>query len=273
MAKQIVRNYLIFRFISILPVSLLFATYVLFLKENQMTLMEIGFINVSYMLSIFLFEIPTGVVADIFGRKISILIGMAITSVSLLIYFFTYNFTGFIIAEVIMAFGTSFVSGALDAWVKDSLSHNGVNKKMGGIFSKGEILQQVAIIIGGTSGALLANVTLRYLWLVSALFSAISILPAYFLLKEEYFVRRSLTFKSSLTEIKKIATDSILHGFNNKIVRRLIIVSSLFLLTTQGLNMLWSLVAEERLGIWSLSFIWPGICLFVVVGLFITKKY
>lgn len=272
MAKKIVRDYLIFRFISMLPISLMFATYVLFLKENQLALAEIGLINFAYMISIFLFEIPTGVVADIFGRKISILIGIVIVAVSLFVYFFSYSLSGFIIAEVIMALGSSFGSGALDAWVKDTLSQNGFNKSLGGVFSSGEIVTQSAVIIGGTAGALYANISLRNIWLISAVICIVILVPSYFLLKEDYFKKQKLTLSSGWRQMKQIAIDSIEYGYKKKTVWQLIVIYALFVFAVQSLNMQWALVAEQKAGTWVLSIIWPSICVFIMVGLVIAKK-
>ena len=93
-----------------------------------MSMAEVGIINFMFMVGIFFLEIPTGVVADLFGRKISVIWGVVFAGIGCFVYYFSYSFWLFVTAELVIALGHCFISGALDAWVKDSLDFNGYKK-------------------------------------------------------------------------------------------------------------------------------------------------
>lgn len=266
MEKKIIRSYNLFQFLYVFPRSFCFATYVLFLRANKLSFAEIGWVNFAFMVGIFIFEVPTGVVADYFGRKCSILIGMAIETIGLFIYFFTADFWGFIIAEIILAIGMSFVSGAIDAWVKDSLDFNGSTKKIGVVFSQGEAFSRMAMIFGGLAGGIIGNYSLRAPWLAAAILSALSITLAIKLIDESYFVKRKMGIKESFIGMKNIARDSIRFGYQNKVVWSLIVIFSFCTVGNQAINMQWSVLFEKQLGLISIGPIWAAISIFSLLG-------
>ena len=71
------------------------ATYALFLLSNGLTVLQMNLVNTAFMIGNFIFEIPTGVYADFFGRKKSYLIHAALLSLSGFIYFFSRSFCTF----------------------------------------------------------------------------------------------------------------------------------------------------------------------------------
>jgi len=66
-----------------------------------------------------LFEVPTGAIADIYGRKFSVLLGYAIEGIGYLSLFFIQDFYAVLLAFAIIGFGTTFSSGAKEAWITD----------------------------------------------------------------------------------------------------------------------------------------------------------
>lgn len=121
------RQFLIFTFITRLAFAFSFATYVMFLISRGATLIEISLINISFMIAIAVSEIPTGIFADLVGRKHSFLISNLIMAAGLMIYFFSHNFWMFIAAEMIAGIGMTFRSGALEAWVVDAVAESGAD--------------------------------------------------------------------------------------------------------------------------------------------------
>lgn len=66
-----------------------------------------------------IFEIPTGIVADSYSRKYSIIIGFIMTGIGFLIEGFMPNFIFLLIAQAIWGIGSTFISGSLQAWIVD----------------------------------------------------------------------------------------------------------------------------------------------------------
>ena len=73
------------------------------------------------MFWIFVLEIPTGVVADKYGRKTSIILGGLFSAISISIFGFINNYWAFFLAEFIGALGFALLSGADKALIYDSL--------------------------------------------------------------------------------------------------------------------------------------------------------
>ncbi len=103
MTQKIIRNYATFMLLEGIALSFFFGTYTLFLFDKGLNLFEINFINFSFMTANFLLEIPTGAIADLIGRKKSVVIGLAIYSFSFFIYFLSDSFWQFLLAEIIGA--------------------------------------------------------------------------------------------------------------------------------------------------------------------------
>jgi MFS family permease len=105
----------------------------------------------------FLFEIPTGVIADRFGRKTSLILSGLVTGIAALIYASYANFWIFALGEVLWAIGSTLASGADSALVYDSLKQNNGEKKSKSIFNRIESIGLVAMMISAPLGSLVAK--------------------------------------------------------------------------------------------------------------------
>jgi len=122
---------------------------------------EIFILKAIYSVAVVLMEIPSGWMADVWGRKKTLLLGSILSSTGVLIYCFSYGFLVFVLAEIILGIGHSFVSGADSAMLYDSLKADKrtdkYTKEEGRITSFGNFAEAIAGIIGG----FLAVVSLR----------------------------------------------------------------------------------------------------------------
>jgi len=96
----------------------------------------------------FLFEIPTGVVADIYSRRLSILIGVALIGCGFLLEGSIPEFWAVIGAQVLWGIGYTFTSGATEAWITDEVGEEAV----GPVFLRGGQMW----LVGGLAGTLLS---------------------------------------------------------------------------------------------------------------------
>ncbi len=95
--------------------------FVLYLKTKGITIMQVMLLQAVYCIMVFTLEIPTGAIADQIGRKKTIAIGSAFGVAGILYYAFAETFTGFILAEIILALGTVMISGADISIIYDTL--------------------------------------------------------------------------------------------------------------------------------------------------------
>src|SRR5262245_53795518 len=93
--------------------------YPLFLLSRNLDLFQINVVLSTYFLSTFLCEVPTGAVADVYGRKVSFILSCFTRMVAFILYFFADGFIDCLIAEMIDGVGFTLASGSLQAWAVD----------------------------------------------------------------------------------------------------------------------------------------------------------
>ena len=133
--------------------SFFMVTYVLFLSEKGMDLLQINLINTCYMIAVILAELPTGSFADSFGRHRSFSLSFFLMALSTFIYFVSGSFMLFVLAEVVAALGHTFFSGSIEAWLVDSLKARGEEYRQAEIFRHETAFHSFGIIAGVMFGA------------------------------------------------------------------------------------------------------------------------
>ncbi len=156
---------------------------VLFYQGNGMNMQDIFVLKAIYSVAIVTMEIPSGWMADIWGRKKTLIMGSILGSAGFFIYSFSYGFWAFAVAEIILGVGHSFISGADSALLFDSLKADSRTKQYtrleGRMASAGNFAEAIAGVIGG----FLAAISLRTPFFFQFGVAAIAI-PAAFALIE-----------------------------------------------------------------------------------------
>lgn len=134
---------------------------VLFYQGNGLTMQDIFTLKAVYSIAIVVFEIPSGYLADVLGRKKTLIIGTILGFLGFVVYDFSFTFWSFLIAELILGFGQSLISGADSALLYDSLKAMDKQDKYlkfeGRMVSVGNFAEAIAGILGGV----LAEISLR----------------------------------------------------------------------------------------------------------------
>ena len=102
---------------------------VVYYLSKGLTYTQIGIATSVLTVGFFLFEIPTGIVADKMSRKLSVLVGFTINIMAMIFLIFLKGFSMLIIYSITASFGATFVSGSLQAWLYDNLKHLGREKE------------------------------------------------------------------------------------------------------------------------------------------------
>jgi len=115
-------------------------------------------LNAWFMLWGCALEVPTGAVADRFGRKVSAVLGCAFGALAVLVYVSAPRFEVFLAAEVVMALSYALVSGAEDALLYESLAALGRSGEVQRVAARAESLKLTGIVLGALGGAWLSSV-------------------------------------------------------------------------------------------------------------------
>ena len=211
-----------------LAVSLIWGIDTIFLLSAGLTNFQAFSVNAFFTLGQVLFEVPTGIIADKYGRRTSYLLGAITLSISTGFYIFMWNikgpFWGWAISSALLGLGYTFFSGALEAWLVDALNFTKFKGKLEDVFAKGQIVGGVAMLIGSICGGLIAqysNISIPYYLRSSILF--LNFLTAFILMKDIGF--KPIKTKSALNDIKKIFNASLHYGFKNPPVRWMMLSS------------------------------------------------
>ncbi|MDB4126858.1 MFS transporter [Flavobacteriales bacterium] len=126
---------------------------VLFFQEHSLTLTEVMILQSIYSFSVALFEIPSGFIADVFGRKRTIVLSTIFTFIGFLVFSFFGGFYAFAIAQVLVGIGGSLMSGSDSAIIYDTLletnSKTTYTKIEGRAYAIGNFSEAFAGILGG----------------------------------------------------------------------------------------------------------------------------
>ncbi|MFQ6009589.1 MAG: MFS transporter [Candidatus Aenigmatarchaeota archaeon] len=131
---------------------------------------QIFLLQAWFMASIFFLEIPTGTIADRYGRKASIALAAFVNAAAALIYANTTNFFVFMFAEFLWATAFALLSGADQALLYDTLKKIRKQKIAKKVFARYQQAGSIGIILGAPLGSMIAAATtLRMPVLLSAL--------------------------------------------------------------------------------------------------------
>lgn len=131
---------------------------VLFYQDNGLSLTQIMLIQSFTSIIFFLFEVPSGYFADLYGRKLSLLLTGVFSAIAMLSFALGTNLYHFLIAASLWAMAGVFVSGADSSFLYDTLvdlGEEGTYKKhWGNIIFYYSIGMALASILGGFFGGM-----------------------------------------------------------------------------------------------------------------------
>jgi DHA3 family tetracycline resistance protein-like MFS transporter len=93
-----------------------------------LTPVQLILVGTTLELSAFVFEVPTGIVADVYSRRLSIIIGYIIMGIGFLVEGFFPFFATILLAQAIWGLGYTFTSGATQAWITDEIGEDEANR-------------------------------------------------------------------------------------------------------------------------------------------------
>lgn len=119
--------------------------------------LQIVLIGTALELTYFLFEVPTGVVADMYSRRLSVIIGTFLLGAGFVIMGSVPSFEVLLLSQVVCGIGYTFLSGAEEAWIADEVGE----ERAGGVFVRGAQASQIGGLIGIVLAVVLASVWLQ----------------------------------------------------------------------------------------------------------------
>jgi MFS family permease len=230
---------------------------------NPLQLVLLGTVS---EIAIFLFEVPTGVVADTYSRRLSVIIGLLLAGASFVVAGLVAIFWVILAAAILRGIAGTFLSGAEEAWITDEHGVDGIGR----IFLRGTQWSYVGAIVGAVLGVAVATVDLGAALVFGGLVTFATGLACILVMPEHGFARRPVEERTS--PLRALRTTAVTGG---RLVRGhhvLLLIVAITVFTgaaSEGLDRLWEAHLIQGVGLpelWGLDpVVWFGV--FNVVGL------
>ena len=227
-ARRVQRTYLLLTLFSTLAASFIWGINTLFLLDAGLSNAEAFAANAFFTAGMVIFEVPTGALADAWGRRTSYLLGSATLLLSTLLYLAMWwthaPMWGWAIASILLGLGFTFFSGATEAWLVDALAFSGYKEGLEKVLARGQVVGGTAMLGGSVAGGVVAQVTdLGVPYIIRSVCLGLTFVVAFFLMKDLGFTpNRS---KGMLDEVRSVVRASIDNGWRNPPVRWLMLAA------------------------------------------------
>jgi MFS transporter, DHA3 family, tetracycline resistance protein len=183
----------------------------------------------------FLFEVPTGVIADVYSRRKSVIIGVILIGMGFMLEGAFPILITILAAQVVWGIGSTFTSGAEQAWIADEMGEEGIGR----VYLRGAQLGQVGALIGIFLSVAIASIQLNLALLVGgALFVLLGVFLILFMPETNFqgtprgerssFQSMADTFKGGLSAVR-----------GKPVLVTILVIAAFWGMASEGFDRLW----------------------------------
>ena len=156
-SQRSLQVFLIGRFATGLSWEMFLVTYMVYYVQTiGLDPLQLVLMGTVLEAAILLFEVPTGIVADMFSRRLSIIIGTILMGLSFIAMAFWKPFGLILLAQALWGIGFTFTSGAEQAWITDEIGESNA----AAVFLRGTQMELAGAFFGLAAGVLLGSLAL-----------------------------------------------------------------------------------------------------------------
>ena len=272
-SRRILVGYFTLAGLYTLSAALIWGVNTLFLLDAGLSFLEVFIANAAFSAGMVVFEIPTGVVADTLGRRISFLLSVSVLGTTTLMYVglaqVGAGVVGFALVSVLMGLGFTFYSGAMEAWLVDALAATGYRGLLDRVFARGQQITGAAMLVGTVGGGLLGQINLSIPYLVRSGLLAAVFVVAYVVMHDVGFTPRRVTAGELPGEVARNARAGVEFGWRQRPLRLLMLAGA-----AQSVFLMWGFYASQPYllelldsdAVWIAGFVAAGVALATIVG-------
>lgn len=205
--------YLVLTLFNTLATSFIWGINTLFLLDAGLSNAQAFLANAFFTIGQVLFEVPTGMVADIRGRRTSYLLGTLTLAVSTLLYLGAWMvhapFWAWAFSSILLGLGFTFFSGATEAWLVDAMAYSEYKGEMESVFAKGQAVSGIAMLAGSVAGGFIAQFSqLGVPYILRAAFLLVDFGVAIFFMRDWGFTpEKSVNLGADIRKLFAISVD------------------------------------------------------------------
>lgn len=230
------KTYMIYTGATSFLLSLMFTMtsiyYIETVKANPLQLVLIGTVLET---ACFLSEIPTGIVADIYSRKLSIVIGVVMIGIGFILESLIPLYWIVLLSQVIWGVGATFLSGAEEAWIADEVG----DKDLEGLFMKSTQVGQIFSILGVAVSGIVGSISVRLPMIVSGVLFVVLALFLKLFMPENGFKPTPMEDKNTWEKMGHTLSGGLRAIRKSTILMSILGIALIYGLYSEGIDRLW----------------------------------
>ena len=231
------RVYLTLEFVSSLLFSLIFTVNMVYqVTVVQLTPFQLVLMGTILETSVFVFEVPTGVLADVKSRRLSVIIGYCLIGAGFVLEGSLPLFWTVALAQVVWGLGYTFTSGATQAWIADEVGEERAGEAFLQGAQAGRIGALAAIPISIALGTIAVNLPIVIGGGLMILLSIFLILS----MTEEGFTPTPVQDRTTWHQMRRTVSDAQKLTRRQPVLLVLLGIGLFFGLYSEGFDRLWT---------------------------------
>jgi len=184
----------------------------------------------------FLFEVPTGIVADLYSRRLSVIIGCALIGAGFTLEGSIPTFEAVLACQVLWGIGYTFTSGASEAWITDEVGET----HMAPVFLRGTQAALAATIAGIVLSGAIGLVSVRLPVVLGGIGFMILAGVLLLVMPERNFHRTAVGERSTFSHMAVTFRDGLALARRRAVVRSLLLITFVIGLASEAFDRLWT---------------------------------
>lgn len=224
----------------------------------------IGLIETGLIVAMTVGEIPTGAVADLFGKKATLIVSFILHIIGMSMVAFALNFYWLFIGIIIAGVGVSFYSGTIDALIYDSLKQLGQQDRYDKVISRYTSISLIGPAICSVIGGFLYVMKPNYPFIAQVMCFIVALILTFFIQEPKIKDAVSFSFENFLKQTRS--------GFHQLFKDNFVIEQTILLLSTGGIIVICDEMLNSFLGVEfkfspsQLAILWAAIYLVAAVA-------
>lgn len=215
----------------IFTVNMVYQTETVGLSPLQLVL-----VGTTLELSIFLFEAPTGILADVYSRRLSVIVGVGLMGIGFMIEGSFPVFAAVLLNQLLWGVGYTFTSGATEAWLSDEIGEAAA----GPVFLRASQLSQVTGLAAIPLSVALASVSIQLPIVLGGLLFVCLALFLWWKMPETGFTPTPAAERNSWAQMAETARDGLAMVRSRPLLQLILAVSLVVGLYSEGYDRLWT---------------------------------
>jgi len=198
--------------------------------------LQLVLVGTALELTVFCCEIPTGIVADVYSRRLSVILGFVLLGMGTLIEGSFPLFSAIILAMVISGLGYTFLSGATSAWIVDEIGQ----ERASDAFLRGSQVAQVMSFVGIFVSVAIASINLQLAIITGGVLLVLLAIVLMLIMPENGFQRVPKSERESWSDLFATFRAGVKLVRARRILLVILLIALIYGAFTEGFDRLWT---------------------------------